>query len=70
MNTVDKLVLMANQIATNQMHEPDPARATAEHIRLYWDPRMKQMIFAHGSKGLTETAAAAIALLAETHDRA
>jgi hypothetical protein len=31
---------------------------------------MKQMIFANGSKGLTETAAAAIALLAETHDRA
>jgi len=40
MNTVDKLVLMANQIATNQMHEPNPAKATAEHIRLYWDPRM------------------------------
>ena len=51
MNTVDKLVLMANQIAANQMHEPDPARATAEHIRLYWDPRMKQMIFANGSEG-------------------
>jgi formate dehydrogenase subunit delta len=70
MNTVEKLVAMVNQIATNQMHEPDPAKATADHIRLYWDPRMKRMIFANGSTGLSKTAAAAIALLAETHDRA
>ena len=44
MNSLDTLIRMANQIAANLMHEPDPAAVTAEHIRLYWDPRMKAMI--------------------------
>jgi formate dehydrogenase subunit delta len=68
MSSVEKLVMMANQIAANRMHEPDPAAATAHHIRLYWDPRMKRLIREHGSEGLTPTAAAAIGLLTETHD--
>jgi formate dehydrogenase subunit delta len=68
MSSVEKLVMMANQIAANRMHEPDPAAATAHHIRLYWDPRMKRLIREHGSEGLTPTAAAAIGQLAETHD--
>jgi len=61
--SIDHLVRMANQIARNLQHEPDPAEATAEHIQLYWDPRMKQMIFAHGPQGLDEIAAAAISAL-------
>ena len=61
MNTVERLVLMANQIAENLAHEPDPAAATAEHIRLFWDPRMKRIIAAHDGAGLTPNAAAAIA---------
>ena len=70
MNTVEKLVMMANQIAANRMHEPDPAAATAQHIRLYWDPRMKRLIREHGGAGLTTVAAAAIDQLAEAHDAA
>ena len=65
MNTMDKLVMMANQIAANLAHEPDPALATAEHIRLFWDVRMKRLIREHGSQGLTPTAIAAIAKLAD-----
>ena len=63
MTTSDRLVLMANQIAANLMHEPDPATATAHHIRLYWDPRMKAMIRAPAIVGLTGVAAAAVAQL-------
>ncbi len=60
MNTTDKLVMMANQIAANLANDPDPAAAVAEHIQLYWDPRMKAMITAHGNHGLSSTAIAAI----------
>lgn len=63
MTTIDNLVRMANQIATNLGHEDDPAAATAEHIQLFWDPRMKQLIFDHGDTGLSPVAAAAIAKL-------
>lgn len=63
MNSHEKLVMMANQIAANLGHEVDPAAATAEHIRLFWDPRMKAMISAHSCEGLSPTASAAIARL-------
>jgi len=61
---VDKLVTMANQIATNLAHEPDPAAATAKHIRLFWDPRMKRMLREHGTEGLSAVASAALGLIA------
>lgn len=61
--TLDTLIRMANQIATNLAHEPDPVAATAEHIRLYWDPRMKQMLGDHGAEGLSAVALAALAHL-------
>jgi formate dehydrogenase subunit delta len=60
MNTADRLVHMANQIAVNLATDPDPVGAMAEHIRMFWDPRMKQLISAHDGTGLTATAAAAI----------
>lgn len=63
MNTAEKLVMMANQIAANLAHEPDPAAATAEHIRLFWDPWMKDGLFSHGSDGLSTVAAAAMSKL-------
>ncbi len=44
-DSVEKLVYMANQIARNLMHEPDPAAATAAHIEAFWSPRMKTQIF-------------------------
>jgi formate dehydrogenase subunit delta len=62
-NSTDRLVYMANQIAANLQREPDPVAATAQHIQLYWDPRMKAMIAAQGSEGLSATASEAIAKL-------
>lgn len=70
MTTIDRLVAMANQIVANRMHEPDPAAATAEHIRLFWDPRMKQLIQDHDGAGLSPIAAEAIKQLAAPHDAA
>ena len=66
MTTTDNLVRMLNQIATNMAHEPDTVWAVANHVELFWDPRMKRLIYAHGAKGLSETAAAALARLART----
>ena len=63
MNSTEKLVMMANQIAANLAHDDEPAVATAEHIRLFWDPRMKAMLEAHGSAGLSPIAASALAML-------
>jgi formate dehydrogenase subunit delta len=61
MTSLERLIYMANQIATNLATEPDPVAASAQHIRLYWDPRMRAMISAHGGAGLSETARAAVA---------
>lgn len=68
MNTVERLVYMANQIATNLATDDDPVAAIAQHIQLFWDPRMKKMILENGSHGLSPTAAAAISRLVEVHD--
>lgn len=45
--TRESVVRMANQIALNfAVHGADEAVAkTAEHITLFWDPRMKQIAF-------------------------
>lgn len=58
-NSEDKLVMMANQIAANLATEADPVSATLEHIRLFWDPHMRGMIKSHKS-GLSPVARAAI----------
>lgn len=68
MNSTERLVHMANQIATNLATEDAPVAAVAEHIQLFWDPRMKEMIFAHGTDGLSPVAAAAISLLADAQN--
>ena len=70
MSTIVRLVTMANQIAANRMHEPDPAAATVEHIRLFWDPRMKRLILDHDGSGLSPVAADAIGQLGAAHDAA
>ena len=60
---VERLRYMANQIARNFATQGDEAAAiagTAEHIRLYWDPRMKAAILAGGRDGLSPVAAAAV----------
>ncbi|WP_137045509.1 formate dehydrogenase subunit delta [Pseudolabrys sp. FHR47] len=53
----DKLVYMANQIGTffKSQGEEAAVLGTAEHIRKFWDPRMRSAIFAHldaGGEGL------------------
>jgi formate dehydrogenase subunit delta len=58
-NSTEKLVMMANQIAANLATEADPVAATANHIRLYWDPHMRGSIRAH-KDGLSTIALAAI----------
>ena len=68
MNSTERLVHMANQIATNLATEDAPVAAVAEHIQLFWDPRMKEIIFAHGTDGLSPVAAAAISLLVDAQN--
>jgi formate dehydrogenase subunit delta len=45
-HTTEKLIYMANQIARNVTHEPDPAAMIADHIEAFWSPRMKADVFA------------------------
>ena len=65
MSTADKLIYMANQIARFfESQGPDRAVAgTAEHIKKFWDPRMRAQIAAHirtGGAGLDPVARTAI----------
>lgn len=64
--TQDKLRRMANDIARNfaSMGEDKAALATADHIDMYWDPRMKAGIFADDRAALSPIARAAIDYLA------
>lgn len=64
-----KLIMMANQIARNlALQEGDRAvAATAEHLRLFWEPRMRALIVEHwqqGGEGLDPMARDAVAKLA------
>ena len=70
MNTVERLVYMVNQIAANLATDDHPVAAIANHIDLFWDPRMKALIREHNGDGLSPDAAAAIGLLAETQNAA
>lgn len=67
--TLDKLVRMANQIATAfRSQQPGrAAEATSDHLRQFWDPRMRRMITEHlraGGDGLNAIARAAVEQLA------
>jgi len=66
---VRHLVTMANQIATFFATQPgDAAKATAHHLRHFWDPRMRAAISTHvetGGEGLDPVALAAVRLLME-----
>lgn len=66
MNTVQRLIYMANQIAANLALDDDPVRATADHIDKFWDPRMRALIHDYRGDGLSPIAAAAIAHLHDT----
>jgi formate dehydrogenase subunit delta len=69
-NTVERLVYMANQIAVNLATDDDPVAAIADHIDLFWDPRMKKLIRGYEGNGLSPYAAAAINRLTETQNAA
>jgi formate dehydrogenase subunit delta len=49
----EKLAMMANQIARNMAvrGEAEAVAATADHIRRYWDPRMRAGIAAYLAEG-------------------
>jgi formate dehydrogenase subunit delta len=59
---------MANQIATFFQSQPGDvaAQQTADHLKSFWDPRMRRAILAHldsGGAGLSPVSAKAVALL-------
>ena len=66
--SADRLIYMANQIGKffqSQGHDK-AVPGIAEHIRKFWDPRMRKGIFAHldqGGAGLDPEAREAIATL-------
>lgn len=61
---IHHLVTMANQIAdffkTSNPDRAEAVAATAQHLRSFWDPRMRREIVAHlackGGEGLNEIA--------------
>jgi formate dehydrogenase subunit delta len=59
---IERLRYMADQIARNfaAQGEDHAAAATAEHIRLFWDPRMKAAILADDRAALSPVVAAAL----------
>lgn len=65
---IERLVEMANDIAANQVADPDNAvEVIARHLQRFWDPRMRAQIIAHaeqGGVGLVDVARAAVARLA------
>ena len=67
----ERLVSMANDIGQFFNAEADKtvaAQGVANHIKRYWDPRMRREIVAHfkekGGAGLDPIARSAVALLA------
>jgi formate dehydrogenase subunit delta len=65
--TSETLVRMANQIADffKIQAEPDAVAGAANHIRMFWDPRMRAKMaehLAHGGEGLNPIALKAVQL--------
>ncbi|MGD0317997.1 MAG: formate dehydrogenase subunit delta [Xanthobacteraceae bacterium] len=70
--SLDKLVYMANQIGKFFATQgPEQAAAgTADHIKKFWDPRMRATILAHlqaGGQGLDPVARAALERLTKAN---
>ncbi len=67
--SVERLVYMANQIATFFESQPGEGQAagTADHIRAFWEPRMRRDIIEHlrhhGGTGLSPLAVEAVKML-------
>jgi formate dehydrogenase subunit delta len=63
--SLDKLVYMANQIGKffESQGREQAVAGTADHIKKFWDPRMRAAIFAHvdaGGAGLDPVVRAAL----------
>jgi formate dehydrogenase subunit delta len=73
-STTDTLVKMANQIGDffgSQRHS-DGAAGVADHIKKFWDPRMRAGIMehvAHGGAGLNPIVLEALKLLAKPQNK-
>jgi formate dehydrogenase subunit delta len=71
---IENLVKMANNITAFFRAEPDhetAVRSITNHLRMFWDPRMRKQIVAHyrsGGEGLEELTAEAVKRLAEELD--
>jgi formate dehydrogenase subunit delta len=69
--SVESLVRMANDIGNFFASEADRDSAIAgiaNHIRRYWEPRMRRQIYAHldaGGEGLSDLAQAAVRQLSD-----
>jgi formate dehydrogenase subunit delta len=68
----DKLVYMANQIGKffASQGEDRAVAGIADHLRKYWDPRMRSTIIDHldqGGLGLEPLARQAVVILREKH---
>ena len=63
---LSSLIRMANDIARNLAAQGEEAAiaATAQHIKDFWDPRMKAAILGTDRGGLSAIAAAAVERLA------
>ena len=64
----DRLIYMANQIGKffNSQGQEQAVAGTADHIRKFWDPRMRSAILAHldqGGEGLDPFVRDALAAL-------
>jgi formate dehydrogenase subunit delta len=59
---IERLVYMANQIARNLAMQGEVAavEATAQHLKDFWDPRMKAAILAGDRSGLDPIARSAV----------
>ena len=66
---IEQLVSMANDIAAFFRATPDAneaVRGIANHLKLYWDPRMRKQLLAHvegGGEGLSQLAKAGVEML-------
>jgi formate dehydrogenase subunit delta len=64
-----RLVYMANQIGKALRLERDAAAGIEDHIRRFWDPRMRREIAAHlaaGGEGLDPDVRTAVGRLASS----
>lgn len=64
----DKMVYMANQIASFFQTQPGPDQAdrVADHLRDFWEPRMRQQLKSYvdtGGKGLNDLVLRAVPLI-------